>query len=196
MKISETKLPGVLIIEPAVFGDARGFFMETWHQKRCAEVGLPTSFVQDNLSFSRQGTLRGLHFQHPHAQGKLVYVLQGEVFDVAVGIRIGSPTFGQWVGVTLSADNKRQLYIPAGFAHGFCVTSETALFAYKCTDFYNPQAEGGILWNDPDIGIAWPIDTPVLSEKDRNYPRLKDLPPGRLPQAQTGATHRQEGAGQ
>jgi len=182
MKISETKLPEVLIIEPAVFGDARGFFMETWHQKRCAAVGLPTSFVQDNLSFSRQGTLRGLHFQHPHAQGKLVYVLQGEVFDVAVDIRFGSPTFGQWVGITLSAGNKRQLFIPPGFAHGFCVTSETALFAYKCTDFYNPQAEGGIIWNDPDIGIAWPIDTPVLSEKDRNYPRLKELPPGRLPQ--------------
>lgn len=182
MKIHETKLPGVVIIEPAVFGDARGFFMETWHRKRYAETGLPASFVQDNLSFSVRGTLRGLHFQHPHAQGKLVFVLQGEVFDVAVDIRIGSPTFGQWAGITLSADNKRQLYIPAGFAHGFCVVSETTLFAYKCTEFYNPQTEGGIIWNDPGIGITWPIEAPVLSEKDKNYPRLKDLPPGQLPQ--------------
>ncbi|MBT9132359.1 MAG: dTDP-4-dehydrorhamnose 3,5-epimerase [Firmicutes bacterium] len=181
MKLSETRLPGVLLIEPVVYGDTRGFFMETWHQKRYAQAGLPASFVQDNLSFSGRGTLRGLHFQHPQAQGKLVFVLQGEVFDVAVDIRHGSPSFGQWVGVTLSADNKRQLYIPAGLAHGFCVTSETALFAYKCTDFYNPQAEDGIIWNDPDLGIAWPDVVPILSEKDRNYPRLKQLPPERLP---------------
>jgi dTDP-4-dehydrorhamnose 3,5-epimerase len=165
-----------------VYGDARGFFMETWHQQRYAAAGLPASFVQDNLSWSKKGTLRGLHFQHPYAQGKLVFVLQGEVFDVAVDIRNGSPTFGQWVGVTLSADNKRQLYIPAGFAHGFCVTSETALFAYKCTDFYQPQAEGGIIWDDPELGIEWPIDTPLLSAKDRTYPRLTELPPERLPQ--------------
>jgi dTDP-4-dehydrorhamnose 3,5-epimerase len=182
MKTIETKLPGVLIIEPAVFGDARGFFMEIWNEKRYAATGLLASFVQDNLSFSRQGTLRGLHFQHPNAQGKLVFVLQGEVFDVAVDIRNGSPTFGQWVGVILSADNKRQLYIPEGFAHGFCVISETALFAYKCTDFYNPKTESGIAWDDPDIGITWPNNKPILSEKDRNYPRLKELPPGRLPQ--------------
>ncbi|MCL0041044.1 dTDP-4-dehydrorhamnose 3,5-epimerase [Thermodesulfovibrionales bacterium] len=182
MKIIETSLPGVLIIEPAVFGDTRGFFMETWNEKRYAEVGLPASFVQDNLSFLKQGTLRGLHFQHPNAQGKLIFVLEGEVFDVAVDIRDGSPTSGQWVGVTLSADNNRQVYLPEGFAHGFWVTSETALFAYKCTDFYNPQAEGGIVWNDPDLGIAWPNDEPILSEKDRNYPRLKELPPGRMPQ--------------
>ncbi|MBS3975471.1 MAG: dTDP-4-dehydrorhamnose 3,5-epimerase [Syntrophomonadaceae bacterium] len=181
MKTIATKLPGVLVIEPPVFGDARGFFMETWNQKRYAEAGLPASFVQDNLSFSKLGTLRGLHFQHPNAQGKLVYVLQGEVFDVAVDIRTGSPTFGQWVGVTLSAANKRQLYIPEGFAHGFCVTSETALFAYKCTDFYNPATEGGIAWDDPDLGIPWPDSKPILSEKDRNYPRLKELPPERLP---------------
>lgn len=182
MKVIETKLPGVLIIEPAVFGDARGFFIETWNQKRYAEIGLSASFVQDNLSFSTRGTLRGLHFQHPNTQGKLVFVLQGEVFDVAVDIREGSPTFGQWVGVTLSADNKRQVYIPEGFVHGFWVTSETALFAYKCTDFYNPQAEGGIAWDDPDLGIAWPGEKPILSEKDWNYPRLRELPPGRLPQ--------------
>jgi len=165
-----------------VYGDARGFFMETWHQQRYAAAGLPASFVQDNLSWSKKGTLRGLHFQHPHAQGKLVFVLQGEVFDVAVDIRNGSPTFGQWVGVTLSADNKRQLFLPAGFAHGFCVTSETALFAYKCTDFYHPQAEGGVIWDDPGLGIEWPIDTPLLSAKDRSYPRLTELPPERLPQ--------------
>lgn len=165
-----------------MYGDARGFFMETWHQQRYAAAGLPASFVQDNLSWSKKGTLRGLHFQHPHAQGKLVFVLQGEVFDVAVDIRNGSPTFGQWVGVTLSADNKRQLFLPAGFAHGFCVTSETALFAYKCTDFYHPQAEGGVIWDDPGLGIEWPIDTPLLSAKDRSYPRLTELPPERLPQ--------------
>ncbi|MBS3934243.1 MAG: dTDP-4-dehydrorhamnose 3,5-epimerase [Truepera sp.] len=182
MKIVATKLPGVLLCEPAVYGDARGFFMETWHQQRYAAAGLPASFVQDNLSWSKKGTLRGLHFQHPHAQGKLVFVLQGEVFDVAVDIRNGSPTFGQWVGVTLSADNKRQLFLPAGFAHGFCVTSETALFAYKCTDFYHPQAEGGVIWDDPGLGIEWPIDTPLLSAKDRSYPRLTELPPERLPQ--------------
>lgn len=175
MKVLETKLPGVLIIEPDVHGDARGFFMETWQQKRYAEYGLPANFVQDNLSLSHKGVLRGLHYQDPNPQGKLVYVLQGEVFDVAVDIRRDSPTFGQWVGVTLSSENKRQLYIPEGFAHGFCVTSETALFAYKCTDYYNPQAEHGIIWNDPDIGIEWPVKKPVLSEKDRQNMRLKDI---------------------
>jgi len=181
MKITKTKLPGVLVIEPAVFGDTRGFFMETWNHERYANAGLPVSFVQDNLSFSKKGSLRGLHFQHPHDQGKLVYVLQGEVFDVAADIRVGSPTFGQWVGITLSADNKLQLYIPQGFAHGFCVTSETALFVYKCTDFYNPHTEGGIIWNDPDLGIEWPEKKPILSEKDRNYPKLKAMLNDRLP---------------
>ncbi|MCL5779512.1 MAG: dTDP-4-dehydrorhamnose 3,5-epimerase [Firmicutes bacterium] len=181
MNVLETKLPGVLIIEPDVFGDARGYFMETWQQARYAQAGLPGHFVQDNLSFSTRGVLRGLHFQNPNAQGKLVFVLQGEVFDVAVDIRAGSPTFGQWVGVTLSSENKRQLYIPEGFAHGFCVTSETALFAYKCTDFYNPAAEGGIIWNDPDIGIDWPVEKPVLSPKDNVYPKLKDISRERLP---------------
>ncbi len=137
--------------------------------------------MQDNLSFSRRGTLRGLHYQNPHPQGKLVYVLQGEVFDAAVDIRVGSPTFGQWLGTILSADNKRQLYVPPGFAHGFCVTSETALFAYKCTDFYDAGAEGTILWNDPAIGITWPATEPVLSDKDRLAPRLGDVPRERLP---------------
>lgn len=179
MKIMETKLPGVLIIVPEVFGDARGFFIETWHQERYTKAGLPARFVQDNLSFSTRGVLRGLHFQNPNPQAKLVYVLQGEVFDVAVDIRDGSATFGQWVGINLSADNQRQLYIPGGFAHGFCVTSRETLFAYKCTDFYNPQAEKGIIWNDPDIGIDWPVDTPILAEKDRVYPRLKELVRGK-----------------
>lgn len=181
MKVIETSLPGVVIIEPKVFSDARGFFMETWQQERYSKCGIPARFVQDNLSFSQKGVLRGLHYQHPNAQGKLVYVLQGEVFDVAVDIRVGSPTFGQWVGVTLSSDNKRQLYIPEGFAHGFCVTSETALVVYKCTDFYNPQTEGGIIWNDPDIGIGWPCIKPILSEKDQRFTALKDLPSDKLP---------------
>ena len=181
MKVTATKLTGVLIIEPQMFGDIRGFFMETWNRNRYVKVGLPADFVQDNLSFSGWGVLRGLHFQNPNAQGKLVFVLQGEVFDVAVDIRVGSPTFGQWVGITLSGENKRQLYIPEGFAHGFCVVSEAALVAYKCTDFYHPQADGGIAWNDPDIGIKWPIDTPILSEKDRVHLRLREIPPARLP---------------
>ncbi len=181
MNIIETKIPGVLIIEPKVFGDPRGYFMETWNEARYKQVGLPAKFAQDNLSFSARGVLRGLHFQNPNAQGKLVYVPRGEVFDAAVDIRVGSPTFGQWVGVTLSSENFRQLYIPGGFAHGFCVTSETALFAYKCTDFYNPGAEGGIIWNDRDIGIDWPTAALNLSQKDGNYPKLKDIPLAQLP---------------
>lgn len=180
MNVIETQLSGVVIIEPKVFGDARGFFMETWNQARYVEAGLPTKFVQDNLSFSTQGVLRGLHYQKPNAQGKLVYVLQGEVFDVAVDIRVGSPTFGHWVSVTLSSENKRQIYIPEGFAHGFCVMSETALFTYKCTDYYNPQAEGGIIWNDPDIAIKWPVSEPVLSQKDVNNVRFRDIQTSKL----------------
>jgi dTDP-4-dehydrorhamnose 3,5-epimerase len=182
MNVIQTDLPGVLIIEPRVFGDARGFFMETWQQQRYAEAGIPERFVQDNLSFSRQGILRGLHYQHPQAQGKLVYVLQGEVYDVAVDIRVGSPHFGRWAGVTLSADNKRQFYVPPGFAHGFCVTSEMALFAYKCTEFYNPALEGSVRWDDPELGINWPSPEPLLSDKDREAPLLKDVPRDRLPQ--------------
>jgi dTDP-4-dehydrorhamnose 3,5-epimerase len=181
MNVIETPIPGVLIIEPKVFGDERGFFLETWNQARYREAGIAETFVQDNLSFSRRGVLRGLHFQNPHPQGKLVHVLQGEVFDVAVDIRIGSPTFGQAVAEVLSADNKRQLYVPPGFAHGFCVTSDTALFAYKCTDLYHPESEGSILWNDPDLGIAWPVTEPELSAKDRAGTHLADLPRERLP---------------
>ena len=181
MEVIETKLPGVLVIEPKVFGDERGFFMETWNEARYREAGLPYEFVQDNLSFSQHGVLRGLHFQNPNQQGKLVYVLQGKVFDVAVDIRLGSPHFGEWTGATLSAENKRQFYIPEGFAHGFVVTGESALFAYKCTDRYNGQAEGGVLWDDPEIGIEWPIEEPTLSEKDKNAPLLSDMPEERLP---------------
>ena len=175
MNIETTPLAGLLLITPDVFGDERGFFQETWNLRRYTEAGLDRHFVQDNLSLSRKGILRGLHFQNPGPQGKLVYVLQGEVFDVAVDVRADSPTFGQWYGVTLSAENHRQLFVPEGFAHGFCVTSETALFAYKCTDFYNPKAEFSLLWNDPDIGIEWPITNPELSEKDRNGHPLSDF---------------------
>ena len=180
MNVIETTLPGVLVIEPRVFGDARGYFMETYNAQRYTQRGLEVGFVQDNLSYSRRGTLRGLHYQNPRPQGKLVYVLEGEVFDVAVDIRLGSATFGEWVGVRLSAENKRQFYIPPGFAHGFCVTSDTALFAYKCTDFYDAQADGGVCWNDPEIGIDWPVNDPLLSDKDRQAPRLKDVPRERL----------------
>ncbi|MDZ5515577.1 dTDP-4-dehydrorhamnose 3,5-epimerase [Vibrio fluvialis] len=172
MKIIDTKIPDVKIIEPVVFGDERGFFMETWNQKRFEDMvtGKPTTFVQDNHSKSRKGILRGLHYQTENTQGKLVRVISGEVFDVAVDIRKGSPTFGLWVGVYLSAENKRQLWVPEGFAHGFYVTSEVAEFVYKCTDCYNPSAEHSILWNDSEIGIEWPLNgcEPVLSEKDRN----------------------------
>ncbi len=177
----ETGLPGVLVIEPKVFGDSRGFFLETWQQERYASYGIAASFVQDNLSFSVRGVLRGLHFQNPNQQGKLVSVITGEVYDVAVDVRIGSPDFGKWTGVFLSGDNHRQLWIPPGFAHGFCVVSETAIFSYKCTDVYNPAAEGGIAWDDPEIGITWPVADVTLSGKDALYPRLRDIPAGRLP---------------
>lgn len=180
MKVSPTPLAGVLLIEPKVFGDERGFFMETWAQKRYHEAGITVDFVQDNLSFSRRGVLRGLHFQNPQAQGKLVYVLQGEVFDVAVDIRQGSPTFGQWHGEMLSAENKRQFWVPAGFAHGFCVTSETAMFAYKCTRLYAPQHEKAIRWDDPTLAIDWPVRHPQVSDKDRQAPLLADIAPESL----------------
>lgn len=181
VKVIETKLPGVLIIEPQAFGDTRGFFMEIFSQERYEQAGIKGSFVQDNLSFSSRGVLRGIHYQNPHSQGKLVSVVQGEVFDVAVDIRTGSPTFGQWVGVNLSGENHRQFWITPGFAHGFCVLSKTAYFTYKCTDVYTPSAEGGIIWNDPDIGVEWPMEDVLLSEKDKVYPKLKDIPVEKLP---------------
>ena len=175
MNVIETDLPGVLIIEPKVFPDARGFFVETYNKDRYVSNGILPEFVQDNLSFSTRGVLRGLHYQNPHAQGKLVFVLQGEVWDVAVDVRRDSAHFGQWTAVTLSSDNKKQFYIPPGFAHGFCVLSETALFTYKCTDFYHPECDGGVRWDDPTIGIQWPIKDPILSAKDKVLPLLEDL---------------------
>jgi len=183
MKILKTELPGVLLVELKTFSDSRGLFMETWSRDRYAEAGMTETFVQDNVSCSGKGVLRGLHFQHPRGQGKLVQVLSGEVYDVAVDIRPDSPFFGRWTGQILSDRNRLQIYIPAGFAHGFCVLSDSALFAYKCTDFYDPKAEGGILWNDPDLDIRWPIEHPVVSDKDSRFPRLKDIPLISLPRS-------------
>jgi dTDP-4-dehydrorhamnose 3,5-epimerase len=180
MNVIPCEIAGLLTIEPKVFGDARGFFMESWNQKRYAEAGLDFNFVQDNISLSRRGILRGLHFQNPVAQGKLVSVLQGEVFDVAVDIRKSSGTFGRWHGLALSAENKLQFFIPPGFAHGFVVLSDMAMFAYKCTDYYSPQNETTLMWNDPEIGIQWPIDNPQLSEKDKQGMRLRELSADRL----------------
>ncbi len=182
MNLVATKIPGVMIIEPKVFGDERGFFMETWVRERYAQAGLPRDFVQDNMASSRHGVLRGLHVQHPHAQGKLVQVVSGEVFDVAVDIRRGSPTFAEWVGVRLSGANKRQFWLPPGFAHGYVVLSEEAVFSYKCTDFYHPENEFSVLWDDPQIGIDWPLENaPILSEKDRLAQPLNRIDPERLP---------------
>jgi dTDP-4-dehydrorhamnose 3,5-epimerase len=181
MQISQTALPGVLLIEPKVFGDERGYFLETWSADRYESQGVGVRFVQDNLSKSRKGTLRGLHLQHPHSQGKLVYVVTGEVYDVAVDVRVGSPTFGRYYGATLSEANKRQLYIPPGYAHGFCVTSEEAIFAYKCSESYHPEAELTIAHDDPALGIPWPVEAPTLSKKDIAGLRLADVPRERLP---------------
>ena len=178
MNVIETSFLDVKIIEPSMFGDHRGFFMETWNQKDFEErvTGKPTVFVQDNHSKSKKGTLRGLHYQTQNTQGKLVRVVSGEVFDVAVDIRKNSPSFAHWVGVSLSAENKRQLWIPEGFAHGFYVISDEAEFVYKCTDYYNPSSEISIMWNDPDIGIDWPMDIePMLSEKDKSGIKLTNL---------------------
>jgi dTDP-4-dehydrorhamnose 3,5-epimerase len=182
IRVIPTVLDGVVLIEPQVFADERGFFLESWHETKYRDAGLPAVFVQDNVSRSQRGILRGLHVQQPFAQGKLVQVLEGEVFDVAVDIRAGSPTFGRWTGEYLSAANHRQIYIPPGFAHGFCVTSESAIFAYKCTDFYHPETEFSIAWDDPDLNIAWPIREPLLSKKDAAARRLRDTPAERLPQ--------------
>ena len=181
MNVTQTILAGVVAIEPRVFGDARGYFLETWHRERYAAAGVATDFVQDNLSRSQRGILRGLHLQYPYPQGKLVQVFEGEVFDVAVDVRVGSPTFGKWVGQHLSGENKRQLYIPEGFAHGFCVLSEHALLGYKCTELYHPETELSLAWNDPKLGIQWPIENPVLSAKDQAGLRLEDIPRDRLP---------------
>lgn len=181
MRVTPQKLPDVLVIEPQVFGDERGFFIETFHAERYRLAGIAQPFVQDNLSRSKRGILRGLHLQHPHDQGKLVTVLEGEVFDVAVDVRVGSPTFGAWVGVTLSAQNHLQVYVPPGFAHGFCVVSESALFAYKCTDLYHPECELGVAFDDPDLAISWPIREPQISQKDRANVRLRQIAQDKLP---------------
>ncbi len=176
MQVEHTDLPGVLLITPKVYGDHRGFFLETYSHERYREAGIPLPFVQDNLSASTKGVLRGLHYQQPHAQGKLVQVIDGAVFDVAVDLRPNSATLGRWVGVTLTGDSHQQLYIPPGCAHGFLVLSERAVFHYKCTDYYSPESERGIIWNDPDLAIAWPLDgEPLLSERDRRLPRLADV---------------------
>ena len=172
MRVVETELPGDLLVEPKLFGDARGFFLETYQQERYAASGISATFVQDNLSRSRKGTLRGLHFQEPRGQGKLVSVLAGAVWDVVVDVRRGSPTFGKWTGLELSADNRRQLWVPPGFAHGFCVLTDSADFFYKCTEVYRPTDERGIIWNDPALNIPWPTDTPLLSAKDQTFQTL------------------------
>jgi dTDP-4-dehydrorhamnose 3,5-epimerase len=176
-KFIKTFIDGLFIIEPTVFGDERGFFMETYHAKEFNEAGINVTFVQDNHSKSKKGVLRGLHFQYNNPQGKLVRVIKGEVYDVAVDLRKGSSTYGKWEGVILSEENKKQFYVPEGFAHGFLVLSDDAEFTYKCTNFYDADDEGGILWNDPDVGIEWPInniDGIILSEKDKKLKKLKD----------------------
>lgn len=181
MKVVETALPGCLIIEPTVFGDDRGFFFEAWNADRYGQLGLPDRFVQSNVSSSTRGVLRGLHYQWPNPQGKLMSVLEGEVYDVAVDIRRGSSTFGSWAAVILSAENKRQFWIPEGFAHGFAVLSERAIFSYLCTAQYDKSADASVRWNDADIAIDWPIEAPLLSDKDAAAPFLTDVVSGRLP---------------
>lgn len=181
MNVIRTELEGILIVEPPVFEDPRGFFMEAWHHEKYAAAGITERFVQDNISMSRKGVLRGMHFQNPGEQGKLVSVLTGKVFDVAVDLRTDSPTFKRWIGVELSRENRRQIYIPPGYAHGFTVLSEEALFVYKCTEYYRRDYEHALRWNDPEIGIKWPGQDHVMSDKDLAAPFLKDLPSGALP---------------
>jgi len=175
MKIIPAEIPDVLLIKPQIFEDDRGFFYESYNLSKFQQAGILPTFIQDNHSRSIKNTLRGLHYQINPGQDKLVRVIVGEVFDVAVDIRFGSPTYGKWVGMHLSAKNKQQVFIPKGFAHGFCVLSEVAEFEYKCSEFYSSQDERGILWNDPDLNIAWPIDDPILSEKDKSNPSFKSI---------------------
>ncbi len=182
MRVIAASIPGIVVLEPKSFGDERGYFFESWQKQRYEEAGVVGEFVQDNISRSPRGILRGLHLQHPFAQGKLVQVLDGEVFDVAVDVRVGSPTFGEWHGELLSATNKRQMFVPPGFAHGFYVVSEHALFSYKCTELYHPETELSVIWNDPAIGIRWPLaGAPVLSNKDGRAQPLSTIPKDRLP---------------
>lgn len=176
--VKPLSIPGLLLIEPPVHGDARGYFMETYNKRMLTEAGLDVEFIQDNQSLSGRGVLRGLHFQYRYPQGKLVRALVGEVFDVAVDIRPGSPTLGQWEGVRLSAENKKEFYVPPGFAHGFLVLSEQTVFGYKCTEYYHPEDEGGLCWDDPAIGVQWPLDgigEPVLSQRDRAWSGFADV---------------------
>jgi dTDP-4-dehydrorhamnose 3,5-epimerase len=180
VRVLPTAIPDVLIVEPDVHADGRGFFLETYHADRYRERGIPGPFVQDNHSRSTAGTLRGLHLQLNRPQGKLIRVIEGEIFDVAVDVRRGSPTFGRWVGASLTADSFRQIFIPAGFAHGFCVVSPIAQVEYKCTDLYDPASEIGIAWNDPALGIAWPVSDPLLSNRDARHPTLAAIE-SRLP---------------
>ncbi len=175
LEISKTSIDGVLLIKPKIFGDSRGFFFESYTRRKYEQEGISVEFVQDNHSKSSRGVLRGLHYQISKPQDKLVRVTQGEVFDVAVDIRKDSPTFGRWEGFILSGENMLQLFVPKGLAHGFCVLSETAEFLYKCSDYYYPEDEGGIIWDDPDLNIEWPIDNPLLSDKDKKYPLFKDI---------------------
>jgi dTDP-4-dehydrorhamnose 3,5-epimerase len=175
VRIVPTSIAGVVIIEPDVHRDGRGFFLETYHADRYRELGIEGTFVQDNHSRSVLGTLRGLHLQLRHPQGKLIRVIEGSIFDVAVDVRRGSPTFGRWVGITLTAESFQQVYIPPGFAHGFCVVTPVAQVEYKCTDIYDPSSEIGIAWNDPAVGITWPVADPLLSARDGRHPRLSEL---------------------
>lgn len=174
MNVTHARLDGVLLIEPTVFGDVRGFFFESWSDRKYDAAGLHRAWVQDNVSRSARGVVRGLHFQNPQPQAKLVSCLDGEVWDVVVDLRVTAPTFGQWEGFSLRVG--RQLFVPAGFAHGFCVTSDSAIVQYKCDAFWSPETERGVAWDDPDLAIAWPVKDPLLSAKDREYPRLRDVP--------------------
>jgi len=178
VKVTELGITGLMLVEPRRFTDSRGWFMENWHAERYRDAGIDAEFVQDNVSYSTRNVLRGMHFQEPHPQGKLVWAVTGEIWDVAVDVRADSPTFGAWEGVTLSADNGRQLYLPPGFAHGFVVLSDSAIVTYKCTTKYRPEAERTLRWDDPEIGIDWPVREPVLSEKDRRGVGLAEVRAG------------------
>ncbi|OIP36177.1 MAG: dTDP-4-dehydrorhamnose 3,5-epimerase [Deltaproteobacteria bacterium CG2_30_63_29] len=186
MKVTPTELPSVLLVEPQVWGDARGYFYESFRSNTFQDLGLPSHFVQDSFSRSSKGTLRGLHLQHPFGQGKLIAAIVGEIFDVAVDVQVGSPTFGRWIGRVLSDQNMHRLYLPPGHAHGFAVLSDVAVVSYRFTEYYHPESELGVAWNDPEIGIDWPVAGPLLSDKDRRWLPLGELEEGRLPRVSSG----------
>ena len=175
MEVIKSEFSELLLIKPKIFGDSRGWFFESWNKERYEEAGIQDNFVQSNVSYSTKGVLRGLHYQKPYTQGKLVFVLQGQVWDVVVDLRRTSPTFGKWKGFTLTGEGKEQLYVPKGFSHGFCVLSDTALFQYMCTDKYSPASEQGIMWNDKTLNIPWPVDDPIISDKDTRHPEFTEL---------------------